>query len=156
MSSCARLRRRIPRRFPPAPPAREEGEHWYEGYLAASHKDHVLADTNLVNAFKRDGTRPDHFDPKSTVEPLRLKLNRIPPAQRTERNAGTLIGEIWTHEGLWTVMANPSESPRLHLAGSVVPSRAELGFEGSRIRQYDARAGEAQQAAQRRAAAPRP
>lgn len=118
------------------PSTKEDGEHWYEGYLVAAQKDHVTADTNLVNDFKRDGSRPDHFHADSNVEPLRLKLNRIPQAQRNDRNANTLVGELWTHEGLWTVIASPSNSERLHMAGSVVPSRHELAFAGSRIKQY--------------------
>lgn len=113
-----------------------DGEHWYEGYVVASHKDQVTADTNLAHGFKRDGKRPDHFHPDSNAEPLRLKLNRIPVTQRSERNAETLVGEIWNHEGLWTVIASPSKSEKLHLAGSVVPSRHEMAFEGSKIRQY--------------------
>lgn len=118
------------------PSTKQEGEHWYEGYLAATHKDAVLADTNLVHAFKRDGSRPGYFDAKSTAEPLRLKLNRVPQEHRNERNAEMLVGEVWTHEGLWTVMARTSKSPSLHLNGNVVPSRHEITFEGSRIRQY--------------------
>ena len=113
-----------------------EGEFWYEGYIRADHKDHITADTTLKDRFNRDGLRPSHFHPQSNVEPLRVKLNRIPVAKRTEKNADTLVGEIWNHEGLWTVVASPSESPSLHLAGNVVPSRHELAFEGSRIRHY--------------------
>lgn len=113
-----------------------DGEHWYEGYLRAEKKDDVTADTNLKDRFNRDGLRPAYFHPQSTVEPLRLKLNRIPAAKRTEKNAETLVGEVWNHEGLWTVVASPSDSPSLHMAGAVVPSRHELGFDDSRIRQY--------------------
>lgn len=113
-----------------------DGEHWYEGYLRAEHKDHITADTNLKDRFNRDGSRPAHFHPQSTVEPLRVKLNRIPAAKRNDKNADTLVGEVWNHEGLWTVVASPSESPSLHLAGNVVPSRQELAFEGSAIRKY--------------------
>lgn len=112
------------------------GEFWYEGYLRAEAKDHVTADTVLKDRFNRDGLRPAHFHPQSNVEPLRVKLNRIPAAKRTEKNADTLVGEIWNHEGLWTVVASPSDSPSLHLAGNVVPSRHEIAYEGSRIRQF--------------------
>jgi|GEM_PF-6707402 len=118
------------------PSTKEEGEHWYEGYLVASHKDHVTADTNLTHAFKRDGQRPGYFHPESNAEPLRLKLNRIPAEQRGDKNADTLIGELWTHEGLWTVIASPSKSDKLHLSGSVVPSKHEMAFDGSKIRHY--------------------
>ena len=120
------------------PSTKVEGEHWYEGYLVADHKDRVTADTNLNHAFKRDAQRPDYFHPDSNVEPLRLKLNRIPEEQRNDRNAQALIGELWTHEGLWTVIASPSRSDKLHLAGNVVPSRHEMDFDGSKIRQYQA------------------
>jgi hypothetical protein len=113
-----------------------DGEHWYEGYIRAEHKDHVTADTTLKDRFNRDGLRPAHFHAQSTVEPLRVKLNRIPAGKRTEKNAETLIGEMWNHEGLWTIVASPSESPSLHMAGSVVPSRHELAFEGSAIKRY--------------------
>jgi hypothetical protein len=113
-----------------------DGEHWYEGYLRAEAKDHVTADTVLKDRFNRDGLRPAHFHPQSNAEPLRVKLNRIPAPKRTEKNAETLIGEVWNHEGLWTVVASPSDSPSLHMAGTVVPSKQELAFEGSRIRQY--------------------
>jgi len=113
-----------------------DGEHWYEGYLRAEAKDHVTADTVLKDRFNRDGLRPAHFHPQSNAEPLRLKLNRIPSAKRTDKNADTLIGEIWNHEGLWTVVASPSESPALHMAGNVVPSKNEMAFAESRIRQF--------------------
>lgn len=118
------------------PSTEADGEHWYEGYLKAQHKDHVTADTTLRDQFNRDGLRPAYFHADSNVEPLRIKLNRIPAAKRTEKNADTLIGEVWTHEGLWTVISSPSESEKLHIAGSVVPSRHEMEFEDSRIRQY--------------------
>ena len=118
------------------PSSEVEGEHWYEGYVRAEHKDNVTADTNLKDRFNRDGLRPAYFHPQSNVEPLRIKLNRIPAAKRTERNADTLVGEVWNHEGLWTIVSSPSDSPALHIAGTVVPSKAELTHEGSRIRQY--------------------
>lgn len=113
-----------------------EGEVWYEGYLRAAQKDHVTADTNLKDRFNRDSARPAYFHPDSNVEPLRVKLNRIPAAKRTEKNAATLVGEVWTHEGLWTVIASPSSSEALHLAGNVVPSRHEDNNPQSRIKQY--------------------
>lgn len=112
------------------------GEHWYEGYMKAEHKDHVTADTTLKDRFNKDGARPAYFHSSSTVEPLRIKLNRIPQAKRTDKNAETLVGELWTHEGLWTVVASPSASASLHLAGNVVPSRHELDYSGSAIKQF--------------------
>lgn len=112
------------------------GEVWYEGYLRADHKDHVTADTNLKDRFNRDGARPAYFHPQSNAEPLRVKLNRIPTAKRTDKNADTLIGEVWNHEGLWTIVSSPSESSALHMAGTIVPSKQEVAFEGSAIRQY--------------------
>ena len=113
-----------------------DGEHWYEGYLKGEHKDHVTADTNLKDRFNRDGLRPVYFHPQSNAEPLRVKLNRIPTAKRTEKNADTLIGEVWNHEGLWTIVSSLSDSPALHMAGSVVPSKHELAFDGSAIAKY--------------------
>lgn len=126
-----------------------DDEHWYEGYIRAELKDHVTADTTLKDRFNRDGQRPAYFHPQSIAEPLRIKLNRIPVAKRTEKNAETLIGEIWTHEGLWTVVSSLSDSPALHLAGTIVPSRHELAHPESRIRQYQAEtpAAEPEQAA---------
>jgi len=118
------------------PSTEVDGEHWYEGYLRAQQKDAVTADTTLADRFNRDGLRPAYFHPDSNVEPLRLKLNRVPKAKRTDKNAGTLVGEVWNHEGLWTVVSSPSDSDKLHLAGNVVPSRHELGFAGSRIKQF--------------------
>lgn len=127
------------------PSTEVDGEHWYEGYLRAEKKDDVTADTVLKDRFNRDGLRPAYFHPQSNAEPLRIKLNRIPAAKRTEKNADTLVGEVWNHEGLWTVVASPSESPALHLAGNVVPSRHEHGFAESRIRQYQPEATEEEQ-----------
>ena len=111
-------------------------EVWYEGYMRADQKDHVTADTNLKDRFNRDGQRPGYFHASSNAEPLRVKLNRIPKGKRTEKNADTLVGEVWNHEGLWTIVASPSVSESLHLAGNVVPSRHEMAFDGSRIKQY--------------------
>ncbi len=124
-----------------------QGEHWYEGYVRAEHKDHITADTTMKDRFNRDGLRPGYFHPQSSIEPLRVKLNRIPAAKRTEKNADTLVGEIWNHEGLWTIVASPSESPSLHLAGNIVPSRHELGHDGSRIRQFQPEAPAEEKAA---------
>jgi len=118
------------------PSTKEDGEHWYEGYVRAAAKDDITADTNVANRFNKHGQHPDYFHADSRAEPLRVKLNRIPKDQRNDKNADTLIGELWNHEGLWTVIASPSKSDKLHLAGSVVPSRQELGFDGSAIAQY--------------------
>ena len=128
------------------PSNEDPSEVWYEGYLRAEHKDHVTADTNLKDRFNRDGLRPAYFHASSKVEPLRVKLNRVPKAKRNDKNADTLVGEVWTHEGLWTIVSSPSESDKLHLAGNVVPSRHELAFEGSRIKQYQPEMPAAEQA----------
>ena len=113
-----------------------EGEHWYEGYLRAQAKDHVTADTTLKDRFTKDGARPGYFPAASNVEPLRLKLNRLPQTKRTDKNADTLVGELWTNEGLWTIVASPSASASLHLAGTIVPSKHEMTNDGSRIKHY--------------------
>lgn len=118
------------------PSTEVDGEHWYEGFLRAQLKDHVTADTTLKDRFTRDGLRPAYFHPDSNAEPLRIKLNRIPAAKRNDKNGDTLVAEVWNHEGLWTVVASPSASESLHMAGNVVPSRHEVAFEGSRIKQY--------------------
>lgn len=118
------------------PSTKEPGEHWYEGFVRADDKDAILAGTNLRDRFNRDGLRPDYFHPQSTVEPLRIKLNRIPKEQRTDKNADTLLSELWTPEGLWTIVSSPSDSSALLIAGSVVPSKHELAFDGSKIKQY--------------------
>ena len=119
-----------------------DGEHWYEGYLRADDKADITADTTLKDRFNRDGLRPEYFHADSTVEPLRVKLNRLPVGKRIEKNAQTLVGEVWNHQGLWTVVASPSASGNLHLAGNVVPSRHEQGFDSSRIKHYQPQANE--------------
>lgn len=123
-------------KFRQHPSTKEEGEHWYEGYVKAISKDDITADTNVADRFNKHSEHPDYFDSASRAEPLRVKLNRIPKDQRSDKNADTLIGELWNHQGLWTVIASPSKSDKLHLAGNVVPSRQELGFEGSAIARY--------------------
>ena len=132
-----------------------DGEHWYEGYLKGEHKDHVTADTNLKDRFNRDGLRPAYFHPQSNAEPLRVKLNRIPKAKRTEKSADTLIGEVWNHEGLWTIVSSPSVSPALHMAGTIVPSKQEVAFDGSAIRQYQPEPAAVEQEELKAAPAPR-
>lgn len=118
------------------PSTEDAAEAWYEGYLRALAKDHVTADTNLKDRFNRDGVRPAYFHPESNAEPLRLKLNRVPKAKRNDKNADTLVGEVWNHEGLWTVVSSPSQSASLHLAGNIVPSRHEMAYGDSRIRKF--------------------
>lgn len=118
------------------PSTEVDGEHWYEGYIRAEKKDHVTADTTLRDRFNKDGARPSYFHPQSKIEPVRIKLNRVPMAKRNEKNADTLVGELWNHEGLWTVVASTSESAALHLAGNIVPSKQEMAFAESGIRQY--------------------
>jgi len=125
------------------PSTEVDGEFWYEGYLRAEQKDHVTADTTLKDRFNRDGLRPEYFHASSNAEPLRLKLNRIPKGKRTDKNGDTLVGEVWNHEGLWTVVSSPSASDSLHLAGNVVPSRHEVAFAGSKIKQHQPQAAAA-------------
>lgn len=96
----------------------------------------MTADTTLKDRSNRDGLRPAYFHPDSNAEPLRIKLNRVRAAKRNDKNADTLVGEVWNHEGLWTVVSSPSDSPSLHISGSVFPSRHEVAFDGSRIKQY--------------------
>lgn len=87
----------------------------------------------LLKQQHRKSGRPDYFAPESRAEPLDVTFNRIPAAKRTDRNADTLIGELWDADGLWTVLVKPSKAARVLYAGSVLPAAAEIAFQGSRI-----------------------
>jgi hypothetical protein len=117
----------------------EDGEFWYEGYAKAVEKEDITADAVLKQEFRRSG-RPDYFHPKSNVEPGRVKLNRIPKQRREKKNAETYVGELWTPEGLWTVVASPSQKDGLLLVGRVVPSKVEMDYKDSLIAKYHAAA----------------
>jgi hypothetical protein len=97
----------------------------------------------LKQEYRKSG-RPGYFAPESRSEPLDVTFNRIPVAKRTERNADTLIGELWDADGLWTVLIKPAKAPRVLYAGSVLPAQAEIAYAGSKISQYQrpARPGE--------------
>ncbi len=101
-------------------------EVWYEAYVEAQDKDHILADTVMRDKFNKEGQHPAHFHPQSRAEPMRIKLNRLPAEQRNEKNDQTFIGELWNHQGLFTIICSPSKSPKLIMAGNVVPARQEV------------------------------
>ena len=122
---------------------KQAGEWWFEGYVQAQDKDHIHADTVLQDRFNKEGQHPDHFHPQSRAEPVRIKLNRIPVEQRNDKNEQTYMGELWNHEGLWTIICSPSKSDKLIMAGNVVPSRQELDYAGSNISRYQPQADKA-------------
>ena len=107
------------------------GEKWYQVVnLNPIGKDNQHQNAVLRQQFDkaaRQGTgRPDYFTERSNAEPLKLNLNRIPLAKRHAKNAGTLIGEFWDADGLWTVLASPTKSEKVLYAGSVVPAQVEI------------------------------
>ena len=89
----------------------------------------------LKQQFRKSG-RPAYFPMESKAEPLDVAFNRIPTTKRTDRNADTLIGELWDADGLWTVLIKPSKAERVLYAGSLLPAQAEIAYPGSKIAQY--------------------
>ncbi len=87
------------------PSAEVEDEHWYEGYRSQL-KDHVTADTTLKDRFTRDGLRPAYFHPESNADRC-ASSSTASRAKRKEKNAETLVAEVWNHEGLWTLVCQP-------------------------------------------------
>ena len=120
-----------------------DGEKWYQAVnLNPVGKDNQHQNAVLRQEFdgaQRKGAseRPDYFPERSNAEPLKLNLNRIPPAKRHPRNADTLIGEFWDADGLWTVLASPTKSEKVLYAGSLLPAQVEIdGNPNSKISQY--------------------
>jgi hypothetical protein len=113
------------------------GEKWYQVVrLNPIGKDNQHENAVLRQKFDKDA-RPDYFPERSNAEPLKLNLNRIPLAKRHPRNAGTLIGELWDADGLWTVLVSPTKSEKVLYAGSVLPAQVEVdGNPNSKISQY--------------------
>jgi hypothetical protein len=111
------------------------GKKWYQVVrLNPIGKDNQHDNAVLRQKFEKDG-RPNYFPERSNAEPL--KLNRIPLAKRHPRNAGTLIGELWDADGLWTVFVSPTKSEKVLYAGSLLPAQVEIdGNPDSRISQY--------------------
>jgi len=123
-----------------------EGETWLQvQFLDGVGKDDIH-DAALLKQHYRKSGRPDYFPQESRVEPLDVAFNRIPPGKRTDKNADTLIGELWDTDGLWTLLIKPSKAERVLYAGSVLPAQAEIANPASKIAQYQRaqRPGEAQ------------
>jgi hypothetical protein len=114
-----------------------EGESWMQVMnLRTESKEQTLEGALLAQSAHKHG-RPSYFPAESTVEPLRLHLNRIPTAKRNEKNADTLIGELWDADGLWTCLIKPSKSDSLLFAGSALPAKCEVeNNPGSKIAQF--------------------
>lgn len=114
------------------------GEQWYQiVHLTPVGKDNQHENAVLRQKFDKDG-RPAYFPERSTAEPLKLNLNRIPRDRRHARNADTLIGRFWDADGLWVVLARPAaKSEKVLFAGSLLPDQVEInrGPE-SKISQY--------------------
>ena len=113
-----------------------DGEVWYQVRLNGVGKETLHASALLAQEFRKNG-RPDYFAAESNVEPLALNLNRIPVAKRTDKNADTLVGDFWDAAGLWTVLAKPSKSAGVLIAGSLLPSPSEINNNpGSKIAEF--------------------
>ncbi len=115
---------------------KDVGENWLQVFPTATEKSEITADTVLAQRFKSHAERPDYFDPQSNLEPGVIKLNRIPKDKRNDKNENTYIGEFWTPRGVLTIIASPSKSSALHMAGNVVVAKVELAHQGSDIAKY--------------------
>lgn len=114
-----------------------EGETWLQVMnLRAGVKEDQLAAALLAQHASKHG-RPGYFPTDSTIEPMKVNFNRIPVAKRNDKNADTLIGELWDADGLWTMLIKPSKSESVLYAGSALPARCEIDSNpGSSIAQY--------------------
>jgi hypothetical protein len=113
-----------------------KGELWLQVLLLnAVGKDGIHTAALLKQHYRKAG-RPDYFPKESRTEPVAVSFNRIPATKRTDRNADTLIGELWDADGLWTLLIKPSKSESVLYAGSAVPGQAELANPSSKIAQY--------------------
>jgi len=118
------------------PSQHADGETWLQvQFLDGVGKDDIH-DAALLKQHYRKSGRPEYFPPESRVEPLAVAFNRIPSAKRTDKNADTLIGELWDSHGLWTLLIKPSKAERVLYAGSVLPAQAEIANPASKIAQY--------------------
>jgi len=119
------------------PSQHAEGETWLQVMnLRAGAKEDQLSAALLAQQATKHG-RPDYFPAESTIEPMKVNFNRIPPAKRNDKNAETMIGELWDTDGLWTMLIKPSKSESVLYAGSALPAKCEIdGNPGSRIAQY--------------------
>jgi hypothetical protein len=118
------------------PSQHAEGESWLQiQFLEGAGKADTHEAALLKQQYRKSG-RPDYFPAESKAEPLDVSFNRLPANKRTDRNADTLIGELWDADGLWTVLIKPSKAARVLYAGSVLPSQSEIAYAGSKISQY--------------------
>jgi hypothetical protein len=118
------------------PSQHAEGETWLQvQFLDGVGKDDVHQSALLKQQYRKSG-RPDYFPQESRVEPLDVAFNRIPTTKRTDKNADTLIGEMWDPDGLWTLLIKPSKAERVLYAGSALPTQAEIAYADSKIAQY--------------------
>ena len=118
------------------PSQHADGETWLQvQLLEGASKDDIHANALLKQSYRKSG-RPSYFPGESRAEPLDVAFNRIPAAKRTDRNADTLIGELWDADGLWTLLIKPSKAERVLYAGSAIPAQAETHNPASKITQY--------------------
>lgn len=118
------------------PSQHAQGETWLQvQFLEGASKDDIHQGALLKQHYRKEG-RPTYFPQESRAEPLDVAFNRIPTAKRTDRNADTLIGELWDPDGLWTLLVKPSKTDRVLYAGSAVPAQAEMANPASKISQY--------------------
>ena len=118
------------------PSQHAEGETWLQvQFLDGVGKDDVHEAALLKQRYRKQG-RPDYFPQESRLEPLDVAFNRIPAAKRIDKNADTLIGELWDADGLWTLLIKPAKADRVLYAGSALPAQAEMTNPTSKISQY--------------------
>ena len=111
-------------------------ETWLQvQFLDGVGKDDIHGSALLKQHYRKSG-RPDYFSQESRVEPLDVAFNRIPLVKRTDKNADTLIGELWDADGLWTLLIKPSKAERVLYAGSALPAQAEIANPASKIAHY--------------------
>lgn len=119
------------------PSQHAEGETWLQVMnLRAGVKEDQLSAALLAQHAAKHG-HPEYFPAESTIEPMKVNFNRIPVGKRNDKNADTLIGELWDADGLWTMLIKPSKSESVLYAGSALPAKCEIeGNPHSKIAQY--------------------
>lgn len=120
---------------------RRPGEKWIQvlGFEPVARDGDKFAQsetTQFADTALRKG-RPDYFPERSTVKPLDIAFNRIPPDKRTDKNQNVLMGELWDQDGLWILIISPSgKNAKTLYNGSAVPHKAELAYPRSTIAQF--------------------
>ena len=119
------------------PSQHADGETWLPVMsLRSGVQEDQLSAALLAQHATKHG-RPAYFPPESTIEPMKINFNRIPAAKRNDKNADTMIGELWDADGLWTMLIKPSKSESVLYAGSALPAKSEIeGNPQSKIAQY--------------------